>query len=481
MPRIILAGWIILVGLLLAGLCLAGVAAASRGKTDEPANHALAEAQAAILERHYSEAIHLLRKALKQFPQDDSVRVELGRVYLYKGEGRRAERLFREVLQREPANRLAKLDLARAMAYEGDYKNSNSLYRELLAVNVDDEAALIGLVSNLMHQKQTAEALRVANQGLARHANSLLLQEYRDRLEKGELSGGEQEPVASANGVEVAGEYVGDSSGHRSWRTLQQFDYQFGRGVSNQLAVEERWLRSNEEATRTVESVTDEAELRLTDSVLMNLGAGGARFADGASRTLYQGGFQIHPAKRLWLEAGFSRAPFYPDAKAADFDLTTEGWQTMADWQPGPWRVHAWWSKEHYSDGNASKRGGAEVRRWFGGPRLAFATGYRYTQYDFKQDPRHGYFSPDEYHSDLGLAGIRFHAGKSFHAEYLAWVGAEQISGDAPYKAAWEAFLRNWVTLGNWEVGADYLYFHLVQNTGAFQAQAGSLDVRYRF
>ena len=471
----------ILAGLLLVSLCLGAVANGKAGKTQMPLDRALAAARVAMLNRRFSEAVHLLKKALERFPEDNRLRVALGRAYLYQGKEGLAIKQFREALRREASDRLARLELARALADRGDYKASSQLYQELLAANPNDEAAAIGLTSNLMHKKQASEALRVASQALARHPDSLVLQEYKDRIKQGEFGGDERAPERQVNDLQSGVNYISDSMGDRSWEFTQGFDYEIAPRVLSRLQVEERNMTSTDSAPANVAAGTDELHFKLTNSAILNLGGGGVRFGDGTGRTLYNAGLDFHPAKRLWLGGGFSRTPFYPDAKAAGYNLTAEGWHALAAWRPRSWQVNAWWSGEHYSDGNLGRRGGAEVFRWFGSPRLSFETGYRFTHYDFRQDPGHGYFSPDEYQSHLGLTGVRFRLKKVFHAEYLARVGAESISRGGPFQTAWEISLRNWVSLGKWEVGGQYFHLHVVQNTGAFVSHGGQLYFRYRF
>ena len=65
-------------------------------------------------------------------PQDNRLRLELGRAYLSSGADGRAIRLFREILRTEPDNRLAKLELARAFGYGHQYGRSDEIYKELL-------------------------------------------------------------------------------------------------------------------------------------------------------------------------------------------------------------------------------------------------------------------------------------------------------------------------------------------------------------
>jgi len=65
-------------------------------------------------------------------PADRTLKIELGRAYLYNRQDDRAMHLFREVLREEPSNRLAKIELARALGYQRDYEASNVLYHDLL-------------------------------------------------------------------------------------------------------------------------------------------------------------------------------------------------------------------------------------------------------------------------------------------------------------------------------------------------------------
>ena len=418
---------------------------------------------------------------MKRFPEDNRVRVELGRAYLYEGKYGPAIKLFREALLRNPEDRLARLELARALADRRDYEASSQIYKGLLAANASDEAAAIGLTNNLMHEKEAAEALRVANQGLAHHPDSLVLQEYKDRIGQGEFGGDESAVERKVRNLEGGVNYISDSIGDRSWEFSHRFAYEITPHVLNRVHVEGRSMTSPDSVPANVAAGTDMFQFGLGHRAFLNLGGGGVRFGDGTARTLYNGGLDFNPVKNLWLGVGFSRTPFYPDAKAASYDLTAEGWHALAAWRPRSWRVNGWWSGEHYTDGNMGRRGGAEVYRWIGGPALSFQTGYRFTHYDFRQDPGHGYFSPDEYQSHLGLTGVRFGVKRVFHAEYLARVGAESISRGGPFQTAWEISLRNWVSLGKWEIGSQYFHLHVVQNTGAFVSHGGQLYVHYRF
>jgi tetratricopeptide (TPR) repeat protein len=466
----------------LAGVWLiAGNRNACRAQNSPSPEHVLAEGKAALLERQYARAIRTLKQGLQRFPNRNDIRVLLGRAYLLNHQDVPAIALFREALRREPANRLAKLELGRALGYRHEYKLSDELYRELLNSDAHDEAAATGLASNLLHQKRRIEARQIIEEALKLHPNSLLLQEYQDRLKRGDLGGEEQAPAKGENRVEVDTDYVSDSDGNHFWRASQRFDYELTPNISNHLEVEERWLRHPGRASANVAAGLDEVHFHVAGPVSLSAGGGGVDFGDGSSRSLYGGALGLHPAPRAWLEAGFSRTPFYPDAHAAQYHLTMEGWHAAFDWQPGPWRASAWWAKQHLSDGNLAQREDAEVLRWLGSPRFAIAAGYRYTHYDFKEDPHHGYFSPDEYQSQLGVTGVSFKIRRSFSAEYMVRLGAQSLARGSPYQFASEVSLRNKAVIGKWEFSIDYFYFHQAQPSGAFSSQAGRLVVAYRF
>src|SRR5215510_13042174 len=108
-------------GLLLAGFLLTWEACLASGQENTPAQQSVAAAQTAIRQQHYFEAIRLLEDALKRFPGDRRLRVELGRACVYDHHDARAMELFREVLREDPSDRGAKLELARVLSYHRDY------------------------------------------------------------------------------------------------------------------------------------------------------------------------------------------------------------------------------------------------------------------------------------------------------------------------------------------------------------------------
>jgi hypothetical protein len=263
-------------------------------------------------------------------------------------------------------------------------------------------------------------------------------------------------------------------------RTGQRFDLQLGRNLANSFRLDEKSLWVSQGPKANIISVNDEGRVRLASWLFVAGGGGIVRFADNSNRALYRGTLILHPIKSLWVQGGFSRIPIAPTFEAAQFDLLAEGWWTRLDWQPRSWRVSADFSKQHYSDSNRTQREDAELLRWIGNSHFAVGLGYQYAHSSFTQTFSHGYFSPNQYHSHLGLGGFRFGIGKFYRGEYIAEYGSETVDQN-PYQIAWEATAKNRFVLGKLEMGADYTYFHVAQSTGAFRAQVGRLSVAYRF
>src|ERR1700730_6446016 len=434
----------------------------------------LSAAHAAMEQQRYLEAIRLLQEALEQSPSDWTLKVELGRAFLYNRQDDQAIRLFREVLRDESSNRTAKLELARAQGYHGRYKDSDRLYRELLASDPEDEAAALGLIRNLLHQKRTTEARREIALALTRHPDSKRLREYKQRLDSQETtkqgaarrSNAGAQPALERRPAALQGSfgYFTDSAGNSSWRSTQGFDQQLTRSFATRFRTEERSLWQTGGPKANVLWGTGEMRWHLSRFFSLNAGGGGTRFADQATRALYEGELEFHPARSLWVTGGFSRRPIYPTFQSAQFDLLAEGFHTGLDWYPRWGRINTRWSREHYSDGNRDNRFETEALRWIGDSRFAFGVGYRFNYLAFRQTLLHGYFNPSRYYGHLGLTGGRFRFTNHLRAEYLAGVGAESISA-GPYQVAWEIGLRNRAQMHDWELGADYFYYHLAQST----------------
>jgi len=478
--KIMIRIWILGAGLVLAAVLATGMASETRAEEAPSVAQSIAVAEAALRHRHYSQAVRTLEDALKKFPGDARLRIELGRTFLYQRRDAQAIEIFRAVLRDDPSNREAKLELARVLSYQGKYDSSNRLFRELLAANPNDEGAAIGLVRNLLFQRKKDEARQAVEQALALHPNSLRLQEYRDDLQKNQMPlPASQEPNAHGR-VGADGSYFSDTTGNRAWRAGQRFDLQLGRNLSNSFRLDEKSLWVSQGPKANILSFNDEGRVRLIRWLFVGAGGGMVRFADNSNRALYRGELILHPMRSFWLQGGFSRIPIAPTFQAAQFDLLAEGWWARLDWQPRSWRVSADFAKQHYSDSNRTQREDAEVLRWLGNSHFAVGLGYGYSHSLFSQSLLHGYFSPNHYQNHLALGGFRFAVGKIYSGEYIAQYGAESVDAN-PYLFAWQATAKNRLSFGRIDIGADYTYFHLAQSTGAFRAQVGRASLAYRF
>jgi len=447
----------------------------------------LSDGQQAMLERHYRQAVRILEQGLKEHPQDNRARLELGRAYLARGSDGKAIQLFREILQTETKNRSAKLELARALGYNRDYVRSNAIYQELLSANAADEAAAIGQASNLLHQLRAVEAREVVERALTFHPNSLRLQEYKDRIEAGKMSGEEREMVITRNLVQAAAEYLNDSAGNHSWRSSQRVDFGIKPGFVNRLLVEQQFQHSLDDSLEVAETFGEELRWNPREWLLVAAGGGAVRF-DSHDRSdkpdvqaLYESSVAFRLKQRLVFGTAFSRVPIIPDAEATEHRLTARGWEAYASWTPSRWQIFTHWSRQNYSDQNIGSRQSLEVIREFGTSRLTFQAGYRYRRYSFDQEFTHGYFSPNSYQSHLAMADIRFHPGKRYRGEFQVRSGMESAAADSPYGAAWEIHAMNQFLLGKWTLDLDYSRYRLVQESGAFRADAGRFACTYHF
>ena len=477
--KVMLRIYIFRITLVLA-VILVGKVPESRAAEEASVEQSIAKAQVALRHRHYSQASRTLQDALARFPGNGQLRLELGRVYVYQRQDQRATEIFRAILRDAPSNREAKLELARVLSYDGKYEPASQLFRELLATNPNDEAAAIGLVRNLLFQKKKDDARREVEQALARHPNSLRLQQYRDDLMKNQSPLPASHEGNALSRLQADATYFSDTAGNRATRAGQRFDLQLGRNFTNTFRLDEKSLWVSQGPKANIFSVQEEGRLRVARWLYIGGGGGIVRFADNSNRALYRGELILHPIRSFWLQGGFSRIPITPTFQSSQFDLLAEGWWARLDWQPRSWHVSADFSKQHYSDSNRTQREDAEILRWVGNSHVAVGLGYEYAHSSFTQSFANGYFSPNQYHSHLGLGGFRFSVGRIYRGEYIARYGAETVDQN-PYQIAWEATAKNRFLLGKFELGADYTYFHLAQSTGAFRAQVGRVSAAYRF
>ncbi len=441
----------------------------------------LAEGRQAILQRHYRKAIHVLHEGLKKHRNDDRLELELGRAYLAGGSNRKGRKLFREILLAEPSNRLAKLELARCLGYDSEYEQSNQIYEDLLRASEADEAAAIGLASNLLHEHRSRDALIVVNRALAFHSDSLRLQEYKDRVESGSFVGEERERTEPRNLVEVGADYINDSAGNHSWSSIQRGDFGIRSNLSNRFLFEQRFQHSRDDSFEAVEIFSEQTRWKPLPSLLLSAGGGAVRFNNHDVHAIYDVALAFQLREHLVVGATFARVPIIPDAEATEHRLTAQGWESFANWTPRRWQFDAVWSRQHYSDSNIASRQSAGMIREWDVHRVTLETGYRYRRYSFEKDLEHGYFSPNSYQSHLAVLGVRARVRNRYRGALQYRTGMESASLDSPFRLAWEIYCRNEAVIANWTVGIDYTKYHVAQETGAFNADAGRITLTYRF
>ena len=169
-----------------------------------------------------------------------------------------------------------------------------------------------------------------------------------------------------------------------------------------------------------------------------------------------------------------------PTFDAAQFDLLAEGWHGRFDYRVHNFSLNGNIFLNRYSDGNRAEREYGELMKWLGGGKLSVGAGYATRHIRFEQQLNHGYFSPGQYWSHLGEAGVRVQIGRFYRGEYLAYLGAER-EDLTPYNSAGQVVLSNEFFIRRWELDANYSRFQLAQATGAFQANMASIALGYRF
>lgn len=439
----------------------------------------VAQSQESLSDHNEQKALSLIQDGLIQFPNDEELRIQLARIYVEQKRDRQAIGLLNSILLANPDSRNARLELAQIFGYRENYKESDRLYRELLTANPDDEAAALGLVHNLTLEGKRAEARAQLQQAFARHPTSLQLQQYSDYLASDPVEG----QARKIHRVQNSESFFTDTSGNRSVYSNQGMVYQFSRSFTGRMRLEETSLWKTGTFTQTVLSGVGEARLRLGRYVAVRTSLGAVRFADTSSRLLYGGDLELFPLKGLSLSGGFTRYPVSPTFDSTAFDLLAQGWHSHMDYHGHNFSVTGSLSFAHYSDGNHGEREWGEVMRWFPWDDNKFAVGggYAFRHIHFTKDLSHGYFSPNQYRSHLGAAGFRMRLGKHYRGEYLGYGGAENLEDFAGYSPAGVAVMKNDFLFGPWDLSADYSYFHLIQATGAFRANAVNVTLGYKF
>jgi tetratricopeptide (TPR) repeat protein len=446
---------------------------------DQEVAQIVAQSHEALDQHDEQKALSLIKEGLIKFPSNESLQIQLARIYVEQKHDRQAIGLLNAILLANPNSRNARLQLAQIFGYRENFRESDRLYRELLSANADDEAASLGLVHNLLLEGKKAEARAQLQQAFTRHPTSLQLQQYSDYL----TSNPSETQARNVHRVQNTEAYFADTSGNRSLYSSQGMVYQFHRNLTSRMRLEETSLWKTGAITETVISGAAETRVRLNRYAAVRTSLGAVRFVDTSSRLLYGGDLELFPFKGLSLSGGFSRYPMSPTFDSTLFDLLAEGWHSRFDYHLRNLTVTGTLSFTHYSDGNHGEREWAEALQWFPWHDNQFAVGggYAFRHIHFIKDPNHGYFSPNQYRSHLGAAGFRMRLGRHYRGEYLGFGGAEVLEDFAGYSPAGEVLMKNDFLFGPWDLSADYSYFHLIQTTGAFRANAASVTLGYKF
>jgi len=441
----------------------------------------VAQSQEALNEHNEQKALTLIKDGLVRFPDNEDLKIQLARVYVEQKQDRQAMGLLNSILLANPSSRNAKLALAQLYGYRDNYRESDRLYQELLAANPDDEAASLGLVHNLILEGRRNEARQQVQLAITQHPTSLELQEYSDYL--AEHPGSEAQPARTVHRVQNTESFFADTSGNRSVYSSQGITYQFNQKLTTRVRVEETSLWKTGTITETVLSGGAEGRFRLNKYVAVRSSGGAVRFVDDSSRALYSGDLELFPLKGLLLSGGFSRYPVAPTFDSTAFDLLAEGWHSRVDYRMRNLSLTGTFSLAHYNDGNRGEREWAEALRWFpwDDNKFAIGGGYTFRHIHFTKNLNHGYFNPNQYRSHLAAAGFRMRLGKHYRGEYLGYGGGELLEDFAGYSPAGEVLLKNDFIFSHWDVAADYSYFHLIQTTGAFRANAVTVTLGYKF
>lgn len=461
-------------------LCIGPTGGFAQQSSDSGTAQIVAQSQEALLQHDERKALTIIHGGLVRFPDDENLKVQLARIYAEQKHDRQAIGLLNGILLANPSSRNAKLELAQIFGYRENYRESDRLYRELLSANPDDETAALGLVHNLILEGKKDEARQQLQQAFARHPSSLELQQYSDYLAE---SSGTETQSRNVHRIQNTESFFSDTSGNRLVYSGQGVVYQLSRNLTSRMRVEETSLWKTGTVTKTIFTGNAEGRLRLNKYVALRSSVGAVRFADTGSRVIYDGGLELFPWKSLMLSGGFARYPVAPTFDSTEFDLLAEGWHGRVDYRTKNFSLDGSFSLGHYSDRNRGEREWAEALRWFPfhDKQFAIGGGYAFRHIHFTKDLNHGYFSPNQYRSHLGAAGFRLRLGKHYRGEYLGYGGGEVLENFAAYSPAGEVLLKNDFFFGHWDLSADYSYFHLIQTTGAFRANAVTVMLGYKF
>lgn len=438
----------------------------------------VARSQEALDQGDPSRAFALLAKALSSHPDDEQLRLQQARILVYQHRDSQAIAIASGILRSHRADRDSKLLLAQIYGYEEHYPKSDSLYRELLAANSADEAAALGLIHNLVLEDKRDEARRQLEKALEQNRSSLRLQQYQEYLSAApkHQDGG---PELSRR-VQAGQSFFADNAGNRVLYSSQGLFYELNRNLSTRFRVEEDTLWKSGFSPIGVLYGTDELRFRLNQHVAVQASGGAVAFANQITRGVYSGDLELSPFPSLKFSGAYSAFPILPTFDAAQFDLLARGPYGRIDFGSHGFDFNGSIFFSHYSDGNDAEREYGELMKWFGGRTLSFGAGYAVRHIHFDQQLDHGYFSPGQYWSHLGAAGVRVQVGRVFRGEYLAYAGAER-EDPTGYNPAGEVVASNQFVIHRWELDVNYSHFHLAQASGAFHADMASAALSYRF
>ena len=440
-----------------------------------------------------------LRQYVAEHPEQCDLSLLLGQAYMFRKKDRAAEKLFRAVLERDESNRLAMLELARIEGYHARFAESNRLYELLLASDASDESASVGLVRNLMDMDETSRAKAALKAGLKAHPNSLQLQAFEDELFVQRTQGMSQDVEVGHRRQSQVQDWtyvIVDSAGDHIVENLERSTIEIKPRLFMHLTTRVRHLSSqggilepvdeNAESLggAIVSAVTFQATTRLdyhlNGWLTLYGGGGGVRFNDGTSRGLFRGGFILHKGSSLNFNASVVKVPVLPTQEAETFHLTAQGLRTRLDWSKPKDRINLAVSELRYADTNLRHEQELEALHWFGARRVDVGAGVDVGHLSFSQTLNHGYFSPSNYQSYMASAAVRLHHFHHFNAEYKFSSGAESIE-PSPFRFVYEVTADNFVSVGKWDLNANYTFDHSTQSTGAFQTSFVSVGVKYAF
>src|SRR5579871_6217714 len=226
---------------------------------DQEIAQIVAQSQEALGQHDEQKALSLVRDGLVKFPNDENLQIQLARIYVEQKRDQQAIGLLNAILLANPTQRNAKLELALIFGYRGKYAESDRLYRELLAESVDDEAASLGLVHNLLLEGKKAEARTELQQAFTRHPTSLELQEYSDYLANSPVGSG----YKKVHRIQNTESFFSDTSGNRAVYSSQGVVYQVAKNFTGRVRLEETSLWRIGTVGETVLSGTSEGQYRI--------------------------------------------------------------------------------------------------------------------------------------------------------------------------------------------------------------------------